>query len=175
VVRGDYQRRAQRLDRLAALKVIRPELADDPVFIRRFEADAERVARLDHPNIVPLYDYWREPGAAYLVTRLFRGGSLNDRLGHGPLEMTVAAEIVDGVGSALALAHRHGVVHGDVKPGNILFDDAHRAYLGDFGIAMGCGQVDDCSSCTAPEVQGRWPSRRRWPTSTASAPCLAFA
>ena len=123
------------LGREVAVKVIRSELADDPAFIRRFEADAERVARLDHPRIVPLYDYWREPGAAYIVTRLFRGGNLNDTLGRGPLEATVAAEIVDGVGSALALAHRHGVVHGDVKPGNILFDEAHHAYLGDFGIA----------------------------------------
>ena len=111
------------------------------------------MARLDHPHIVPLYDYWREPGAAYIVTRLFRGGSLNDAFGHGPLETTVAAEIVDEVGSALALAHRHGVVHGDVKPENILFDEAHRAYLCDFGIAAGDGRADDGPWCTAPEVE----------------------
>jgi ABC-type glycerol-3-phosphate transport system substrate-binding protein/DNA-binding SARP family transcriptional activator len=141
------------IGREVAIKVIRPELADDPEFIRRFEADAERVARLDHPHIVPLYDYWREPGAAYIVTRLFRGGSLNDILRRGPLETAAAAGLVDEVGSALALAHHHGVVHGDVKPGNILFDDVRRAYLGDFGIIAGDGTGNEASSCTAPEVQ----------------------
>ena len=157
------------IGREVAVKVIRPELADDPVFIRRFEADAERVARLDHPHIVPLYDYWREPGAAYIVTRLFRGGSLNDTLGQGPLETTVAAEIVDDIGSALALAHRHGVVHGDVKPGNILFDDAHRAYLGDFGIATGRRAVPTTVHRARLPRCRPVASRRRWPTSTASA------
>jgi DNA-binding SARP family transcriptional activator len=141
------------IGREVAVKVIRPELADDPVFIRRFEADAERVARLGHPHLVPLYDYWREPGAAYNVTRLFRGGSLTDALGRGPLDTTAAVGLVDEVGSALALAHHHGIVHGDVKPRNILFDDDHRAYLGDVGIGGGDGPADNGSSCTAPEVQ----------------------
>jgi DNA-binding SARP family transcriptional activator/ABC-type glycerol-3-phosphate transport system substrate-binding protein/tRNA A-37 threonylcarbamoyl transferase component Bud32 len=141
------------IGREVAVKVIRPELADDAVFIRRFEADAERVARLDHPHIVPLYDYWREPGAAYIVTRLFRGGSLDDTLGRGPLDTTAAAGLIDAVGSALAFAHHHGVVHGDVKPGNILFDDARRAYLGDFGIGAGDEPAEEGSWCTAPEVR----------------------
>src|SRR5262249_14711917 len=91
-------------------------------------------------------------GAAYIVTRLFQGGSLYDTLCRGPLGTTAAAGLVDEVGSALALAHHHGGVHGDVKPGNILFDDAHRAYLGDFGIAASVGRGGDGSSCTAPEV-----------------------
>ena len=72
--------------REVAIKVIRPELADDPAFIRRFEADAELVARLEHPHIVPLYDYWREPDAAYLVMRVFRGGSLADAVRRQPLD-----------------------------------------------------------------------------------------
>ncbi|HET6836099.1 MAG TPA: extracellular solute-binding protein [Acidimicrobiales bacterium] len=122
--------------REVAITVIPPERADDPVFIRRFEAEAELVARLEHPHIVPLYDYWREPGAAYLVTRLVRGGSLADALRPGPLAPVQAAQLVREVGSALALAHRAGAVHRDIKPANILVDDDHRAYLSDFAIAI---------------------------------------
>ena len=70
--------------REVAIKVIRPELANDPAFIRRFEAEAQLVAGLEHPHIVPLYDYWREPGAAYLVMRLVEGGSLADALAAAP-------------------------------------------------------------------------------------------
>ncbi len=72
--------------REVAIKVIRPELANDPDFIRRFQAEAQLIARLEHPHIVPLYDYWREPDAAYLVMRLMRGGSLASVLEHRALE-----------------------------------------------------------------------------------------
>src|SRR5262249_28022300 len=73
------------LGREVAIKVIRPELANQPDFIRRFESEAQLVARLEHPHIVPLYDYWREPDAAYLVMRSMRGGSLEDLLLDRPL------------------------------------------------------------------------------------------
>jgi DNA-binding SARP family transcriptional activator/tRNA A-37 threonylcarbamoyl transferase component Bud32 len=121
--------------REVAVKVTRTDLANDAAFIRRFDAEAELVARLEHPHIVPLYDYWREPDAAYLVTRLFRGGSLDDAVLGGPLDPAALAQIVSDVGSALDLAHRSGVVHGNVKPANILLDDRGRAYLTDFAIA----------------------------------------
>jgi DNA-binding SARP family transcriptional activator len=123
--------------REVAITVIPPERADDPAFIRRFEAEAELVARLEHPHIVPLYDYWREPGAAYLVTRLLRGGTLADALRAGPLAPARAAQLLHEVGSALSLAHRVGAVHRDIKPASILIDEAQRAYLSDFGIAIG--------------------------------------
>jgi DNA-binding SARP family transcriptional activator/ABC-type glycerol-3-phosphate transport system substrate-binding protein len=122
--------------REVAITVIPPERADDPAFIRRFEAEAELVARLEHPHIVPLYDYWREPGAAYLVTRLLRGGNLADALRAGPLAPARAAQLVHEVGSALSLAHRAGTVHRDIRPASILIDEAHSAYLSDFGIAI---------------------------------------
>ena len=79
--------------REVAIKVIRPELADDPAFIRRFEAEAQLVAGLEHPHIVPLYDYWREPGAAYLVMRLVEAGSLADVLAGGALPADRAATV----------------------------------------------------------------------------------
>jgi WD40 repeat protein/DNA-binding SARP family transcriptional activator len=121
--------------REVAVKVIRPGLANDPEFIRRFEAEAQLVARLEHPHIVPLYDYWREPDGAYLVMRYLRGGSLRDALAHGPMSIERALGVVEHVGAALAAAHRQGVVHRDVKPANVLLDEDGNAYLSDFGIA----------------------------------------
>ena len=124
--------------REVAVKAIRREFADDPVFIRRFEAEAQLVASIEHPNIVPVFDFWREPGGAYLVFRLLRGGSAAQRLAsRGPMEIGEVTAIVEDIGSALTAAHQAGVVHRDVKPANILFDEQQRAYLADFGIAMG--------------------------------------
>ncbi|MFN3216508.1 MAG: extracellular solute-binding protein [Acidimicrobiales bacterium] len=122
--------------REVAIKVIRPELADDPDFIRRFETEAQVVASLEHPHIVPLYDYWREPGAAYLVMRLMRGGSLAEIIESSALGATEAARVAAQLGSALRTAHRSGIVHRDVRPENVLFDDDGNAYLADFGIAI---------------------------------------
>ena len=130
-----------------AIKVIRPELANDPDFIRRFQAEAQLVARLEHPHIVPLYDYWREPDAAYLVMRLMRGGSLATVLEHGALSPAQTTTMVDQLGNALQTAHRSGVVHGDIKPANVLIDDEGNAYLSDFGIAVGAdGGTSDVPS-----------------------------
>lgn len=123
------------VEREVAVKVILPQYANDPQFIRRFEAEAQLVARLEHPHIVPLYDYWREPDGAYLVMRLYPGGSLQQRLEAGPLELPQAAELLEQVAAGLAAAHQQGVVHRDLKPANILLDEAGGAYLSDFGIA----------------------------------------
>jgi WD40 repeat protein/serine/threonine protein kinase/DNA-binding XRE family transcriptional regulator len=123
------------VEREVAVKIILPEYADHPEFIRRFEAEAQVVARLEHPHIVPLYDYWREPSVAYLVMRLLRGGSVQDRLDRGPLPLETVAGLMDQIGGALHAAHRLGVVHRDLKPANILLDDDDNAYLADFGIA----------------------------------------
>ncbi|NNE11960.1 MAG: protein kinase [Ilumatobacter sp.] len=125
--------------REVAVKVIRAELANDPTFIRRFEAEAQLVARLEHPHIVPLYDYWREPDAAYLVMRLMKGGTLAGLLAERALTPEETARLVDQIGSALATAHRAGVVHGEVGADNILIDDDVNAYLSDFAIAERAG------------------------------------
>jgi serine/threonine protein kinase len=90
---------------------------------------------LEHLHIVPLYDYWRDPGGAYLVMRLMKGGSLEQVLQRGPLNLTQVALWLEQIGAALAAAHRQGVIHRDLKPGNILLDQEGNAYLSDFGIA----------------------------------------
>jgi WD40 repeat protein len=118
-----------------AVKVIAPNYANQPEFIRRFEFEAQLVARLEHIHIVPLYDYWRDPGGAYLVMRFLRGGSLRESLLNGPWELEPAARLIEQVCSALLTAHRNGVVHRDLKPDNVLLDEDGNAYLADFGIA----------------------------------------
>ncbi len=121
--------------REVAIKVILPGLANQPEFIRRFEGEAQIVARLEHPHITPLYDYWRDPQGAYLVMRWLRGGSLRDALQKGPYDLRSAALLLDQISAALSLAHRNQVIHRDIKPGNILLDEDGNGYLTDFGIA----------------------------------------
>jgi hypothetical protein len=121
-----------------AIKVIKPALANNPDFIRRFETEAQVVARLEHMNIVPLYDYWREPDRAFLVMR-YLPHSLPWRLERGPLSLSETVRLVEQVSAALTVAHRHGVVHRDLKPANLLLDDEGNAFLADFGIAKVLG------------------------------------
>ncbi|HXJ64242.1 MAG TPA: BTAD domain-containing putative transcriptional regulator [Actinomycetota bacterium] len=134
-----YRAVQPQVGREVAVKSIHPELANQPDFVRRFEREAQLVARLEHPHVVPLYDYWRDPDGAYLVMRLLRGGSLEDLLEDGPLHPDRASAIMDQVAGALAAAHRQGVVHRDVKPGNVLLDEEGNAYLTDFGVALDAG------------------------------------
>ena len=123
------------VDREVAVKVIQPKFANEPEFVRRFELEAQLVARVEHLHIAPLYDYWREPGGAYLVSRLFEAGSLKDSLQEGPWTPNEAVELIDQMAAALSAAHQKNVIHRDVKPANILLDEDHNAYLSDFGIA----------------------------------------
>lgn len=125
--------------REVAIKVIRPEFANHPAFVRRFESEARLVAQLEHPFIVPLFDYWRDQDGAYLVMRLMRGGTLRSSM-DSAWRPGDALALLRQVGGALAAAHRQGIVHRDFKPGNILLDgndqvtallDWELAHLGD--------------------------------------------
>lgn len=124
------------IEREVAIKVILSQYANQPDFIRRFEAEAQLVARLEHPFIVPLFDYWRDPSGAYLVMRYLRGGNLRQLIDKSPPTRQQALRIIEQIAAALAAAHRSNVVHRDVKPENILLDDEGNAYLSDFGIAQ---------------------------------------
>lgn len=123
------------ISREVAVKIILPRYANHPDFIRWFETEAQIIARLEHPFIVPLYDYWREPDGAYLVMRHLPT-SLRDKLRGGPLTLPEALRLLNQIASALAAAHQNGVVHRDLKPANILLDTEGNAYLADFGIAQ---------------------------------------
>lgn len=130
-----YLAHQKSLGRLVAIKSLGAVLANDPEFIQRFEVEARIIAGLEHPNIVPIYDFWREPDQAYIVMRYMRGGSLFDVMKKkGCMEVQESLQFVQQIGSALAFSHRYGVIHGDIKPENILIDQ--QAYLGDFGIAQ---------------------------------------
>ena len=130
-----YRAHQRVIERDVAIKIIHPQFANNPDFVRRFEVEAQTVAWLEHPHIVPLYDYWREPNGAYLVMRWLRGGSLRERLQESPLPLESIARILDQITAALATAHRNGIVHQDIKPDNLLLDTEGNAYLSDFGIA----------------------------------------
>ena len=133
------------LDRQVALKVLPPEFLHDPDFAERFKREAKAIARLEHPNIVPIYAYDidRAEGLPWMALRLVgspdpgrqRGGALSQLLKHGLLRAERAIEILRGVADALDYAHGKGVVHRDVKPQNVLLDEDGRVYLADFGIA----------------------------------------
>ncbi|MBN1963125.1 MAG: protein kinase, partial [Anaerolineae bacterium] len=125
--------------REVAIKIILPSYANHPDFIRRFEVEAQLVARLEHPYIVPLYDFWREPSGAYLVMRKL-GSNLRAYLNeYGPFDLRRTVRFLDQIAAALTVAHRNGVVHRDLKPDNILLDADGNAYLSDFSIAKDLG------------------------------------
>jgi serine/threonine-protein kinase len=131
-----YLARDPRLESEVAVKVLPAQFSHDPSFRSRFEREAKAIARLRrHPAIVPVYDFGTEREQPFLVMDYLSGGSLADRLRLGPISLSEAAAIMDRVSGALDYAHKLGIIHRDVKPGNILFDEAGLAYLSDFGIA----------------------------------------
>lgn len=126
------------LKRQVALKLIRPrEGADRGRALRRFEIEARAMARLEHPNILKVLDIRVEAAQAYMVMDLARGGTLSERI-HDPQRLADPEQVVawiEGLARALHHAHEHAIVHRDVKPDNILFDEAGRPLLTDFGLA----------------------------------------
>jgi serine/threonine protein kinase len=124
-----------RLEREVAVKVLPAYFAHDPQFSERFRREAKAIARLDHPNIVPVYDSGEEQDIAYIVMKYVEGGTLKERLEKGRLDLKSAVHIVGQVADALTYAHEQGIVHRDVKPANILMPREDWAQLTDFGIA----------------------------------------
>ncbi len=123
------------LDRYVAIKALHPAIMEDPNFLARFEREAKVVAKLEHPNIVPIYDFSEHAGQPYLVMKFIEGETLKARLAKGPLKKDEALRIVQAVANALTYAHKHGYLHRDVKPSNILLAPEGDIYLADFGLA----------------------------------------
>src|SRR5450432_2555755 len=131
-----YLARDESLDRLVALKALFPEYAREPSFVERFRREAQAAANLNHPNIVAIYDWGQESGTYFIVMEYVEGRSLRDLIrSEGALDPGQAADITAEIASALAFAHRSGVVHRDVKPGNVLLTKSGTVKVTDFGIA----------------------------------------
>jgi serine/threonine-protein kinase len=131
-----YRAHDRLLDRPVALKVLFPELSVDRAFVERFRREAQAAANLSHPNIVPVFDWGEDNGTYYIVMEFIDGRPLSSILRTaGPMHPDRAAEIGADVAIALAYAHRHGVIHRDVKPGNVLITEDGIVKVTDFGIA----------------------------------------
>jgi serine/threonine protein kinase len=168
-----YRGHDRRLGRRVALKLLAPELSHNERFQQRFLRESRLAASLDHPNIVPIYEAGEADGLLYIVMRYVDGSDLKELLDReGPLDPARAASILSQVSAALDAAHAHGLVHRDVKPGNILIasgagrEDPDHVYLTDFGITKrasslsgltGAGQFIGTMDYVAPEQIGGKP------------------
>lgn len=121
-------------ERDVAIKLLPQEMLDKPTLRARFDREARIVASLDHPAIVPVYDFGEKEEQPYIVLRFMLGGSLEDMLHQGPLSLSATAHIIQRLALALDEVHTKGIVHRDLKPSNILFDQRHEAFISDFGI-----------------------------------------
>ncbi|MGZ6927962.1 MAG: Stk1 family PASTA domain-containing Ser/Thr kinase [Acidimicrobiia bacterium] len=137
-----YLARDTKLDRLVALKVLPAELSRDPTFVERFRLEAQSAASLNDPTIVAVYDWGQEQDTSFIVMEFVEGRTLRDVITRGPVEPVQAARIGSDIAKALAAAHRAGVVHRDVKPGNVLITPDDEVKVADFGIARANGTGD---------------------------------
>lgn len=136
-----------RLDRPVAIKVMDPQFAGDPAFLTRFEFEARAVARLKHPSLVAVYDQGSDRNHVFLVMELVDGGTLRELLRErGPMPPHAVAAVVAPVLDALAVAHRAGLVHRDVKPENILISDTGEVKIADFGLVRAAAAATTTSN-----------------------------
>lgn len=137
-----YRAFQPQLDRWVAIKVLTAQLVgSNPSSLDAFRREAKAIAGLRHPNIVTVYDYGEQEGAAYIIMEFIPGGDLSDLMEGGPLPWTEVASLVIPIARALAYAHSQGVIHCDVKPSNILLQQARWPLLADFGLLKLLGQT----------------------------------
>ena len=150
-----YKARQRNLDRLVALKVIPPDAAKDPAFTERFNREAKAMARLNHSNIVTVYDFGERHGIYFLLMEYVDGVNLRHALRAGHLAPREALAIVPQVCDALQFAHDQGIVHRDIKPENVLLDRTGRVKIADFGLAKLLGKgPDDFTLTHTQQVMG---------------------
>jgi serine/threonine-protein kinase len=146
-----YRAQQEAIDRTVALKVMPAEWLHEPNFLQRFTNEARALAKLQHPNILPLYDFGQANGMPYIIMPLMSGGTLADRIKRGPLPPLDVARIIAPIADALDYAHNQGLLHRDIKPNNILFDARDTPVLADFGIAK---QMEGGSGLTGTAIIG---------------------
>jgi predicted Ser/Thr protein kinase len=150
-----YKARQRNLDRIIALKVIPPDAAKDPAFAERFGREARAMARMNHPNIVTVYDFGHTGDVYWLMMEYVDGVNLRHALRAGHLQPREALAIVPQVCDALQYAHDQGVVHRDIKPENVLLDRSGRVKIADFGLAKLLGKgPDDFTLTRTQQVMG---------------------
>lgn len=134
-----YRARQTSINRTVAVKVLPRNLLHDPGFYERFEREVDVVAHLEHPHILPVYDFGKAEGVPYIVMRYLGGGSLRDVIRRELPSVEALERPIEQISHALDYAHKQGIIHRDIKPGNVILDDAGNAYLSDFGIARVLG------------------------------------
>src|SRR5438132_8957409 len=150
-----YKARQPKLDRLIAVKILPPEVARDPAFAERFMREARSLARLNHPNIVTIYDFGEVEGLYYFSMEFVDGKNVRQLLEANELPAALALKIVPQVCDALQYAHDEGIVHRDSKPDNILLDQRGRVKIADFGLAKIVGLTPTYLTLTGShEVMG---------------------
>ena len=138
-----YRARDKRLDRDVAIKVLPPELTSDADRLARFEREAKVLASLNHPNIAAVYSFESVEGASFLVMELVEGEDLSERLKRGPIPVDEALPFAAQIAEGLDAAHERGVIHRDLKPGNVMVDGEDRVKLLDFGLAKAMDAVGE--------------------------------
>jgi len=134
-----YKARQRSMNRIVAIKVLPRQMLHDPGFYERFEREVDVISHLEHPHILPIYDYGQEDGLPYIAMRYLGGGSLEQRIRRSPVRIDEIEKPLRQVAQALDYAHQQGIIHRDLKPGNIMLDENGNAYLTDFGIARVLG------------------------------------
>lgn len=134
-----YRARQVTMNRIVAVKVLPRHLLHDPSFFDRFEREVEVISHLEHPHIVPIYEYGQSEGIPYIAMRFLGGGSLETIIRKRLPALTELEKPLRQIAQALDYAHQQGIIHRDLKPGNIMFDENNNAYLSDFGIARVLG------------------------------------
>ena len=137
-----YQAYHERLDRFVAIKIMHESFAHDETFLERFQREARIVARLEHPHIVPIYDYAEFDNQPYFVMKFIEGGTLKRRLIKRGITLDEITGMMTMLADALTYAHEKGVLHRDIKPSNMLIDERDLPYISDFGLAR-IAQVGD--------------------------------
>jgi serine/threonine protein kinase len=144
----------RRLGRPVAVKILRADLAEQAAARRRFETEAHAAARLTHPNVVMVFDSGEDGGIPFLVMERLPGRTLADELAAGPLSLERVDEVARGVLAALAAAHAAGIIHRDIKPGNVLLTDDGNVKVSDFGIAKTVDDVDQTQTAELVATPG---------------------